>query len=186
MPRGVYLLDGPGVLETFSCAPGPSGWRYVSHRDDGASYDLTCDAGGRVLRLRVAAGGRSILGGIVGASAIWIDSMGVERETVAAGFAGDSPGLLVATARLLRRRLPAEAVLTEITAPSLAVLTVRRRWTHLGSDTHPTDLGPLLVEAYAVDDPDTGARQQVHLAGDVVVAADGVALLQLEQPPTRD
>jgi hypothetical protein len=39
------------------------------------------------------------------------------------------------------------------------------------------------VQAWHVDDPDTGVRRIVHLAGDVVVAADGIALIDLEGPP---
>ena len=52
---------------------------------------------------------------------------------------------------------------------------------------HPTDLGPLPVQHWVVDDLVTGERAEVHLAGDVVLAADGhtwsVTLEELDAPP---
>jgi len=189
MPRGVYVIattDGLGVREEFSCAPGPSGWRYVSSRSDGVGIDLTLQADGRPYRLEIRCGPETLRGGVAGPTLMWSTALGA-YETSAAAFVAPSPAFLVATARLLNggRAMagPLTLTLAEVTLPSLAVLTVRQRWYPAGHEEHATDLGPLRVQAWHVDDPDTGARRTVHLAGDVVVAADDVTLVDLDGPP---
>ena len=103
MPTGTYRLAGGD--EGFSCAPGPSGWRYVGS-GPGGRLDLTVDGGGRQVRVELAAGGWLLRGGVSGADTVWVrsgaGSAPVERSAAASGFAGSSPGLLVAAVRLLR------------------------------------------------------------------------------------
>src|SRR5690606_35938493 len=64
MPRGRYSLHDPHdhtplADEHFQCAPGPSGWRYVSRLtapssgDDLGSVDLALDELGRPIRLEL-------------------------------------------------------------------------------------------------------------------------------------
>src|SRR5687767_15130413 len=106
MPRGTYTHAERGWVERFACAPGTSGWRYVSqtYADDVpvGRLDLTVDDTWRCVRVVASYGGWTLRGGVVGPEALWIrDPGGSEDSERAAGFTGASPAFLVATARLL-------------------------------------------------------------------------------------
>ncbi|MGP3967101.1 hypothetical protein [Streptomyces sp. 6N223] len=202
MPRGRYSLhdpyDGtPLGEERFDCAPGPAGWRYTSRLLDpggapAGSVDLTLDALGRPIRLELRSGGWRVRGAALD-GVTWV-RMGADSGTEARegnaparAFTGASPAFLVATARLLRltpEEPAARLRLVDFARPTLAARTREESWTLLGSDSHPTDAGPLRVDNYRVDDLETGERHDVHLAGDVVLAAPGVELSELESPPS--
>ncbi|GAB2874854.1 hypothetical protein [Streptomyces mayteni] len=201
MPRGRYLRHDPADgtplgEERFQCAPGPTGWRYVSRLDDPAgrpaeSVDLTLDHLGRPIRLELSAGDWRVRGAALD-GVTWVrlaatGGEGTEGNAAARAFTGASPAFLVATAHLLRLT-PAEPTarvrLVALTPPVLAPRTHDETWTLLGTDTHATDAGPLTVRAYQVDDQQTGERGTVHLAGDVVLAAPGIELADLDSPPS--
>ncbi|MEV8069942.1 hypothetical protein AB0P32_28145 [Streptomyces sp. NPDC085995] len=201
MPRGRYsLLDPhdhtPFAHEHFQCAPGPSGWRYVSQvttpeGDHRGSVDLALDELGRPLRLELHAGGWQVRGAALdGVTWVRTDPTGThatEGNVRAHAFTGTSPAFLVATARLLRLTPSVAATrvrLVAFTEPVLAPLTVDQSWTLVEREAHATDNGPLIVDAYQVTALDTGERHTVHLAGDVVVAAPGVELDDLQSPPS--
>ncbi|GAA3039650.1 hypothetical protein [Kitasatospora sp. NPDC006786] len=202
MPNGRYSLHDPHDHvplgeERFSCAPGAAGWRYVSktYAPDGrvlGSTDLTLDSRARPLRMELRAGGWQVRGGAVdGVAWVRTDAADPGGEHAAEGhdrahaFTGRSPGFLVATARLLRLAEGASARvrLVAFTEPVLAPRTLDQGWLLEGVDTHETDSGPLLVERYQVADLETGEQQVVHLAGDVVLAAEGIELEELASPP---
>lgn len=182
MPSGVYEL-ADGSRESFSCAAGPVGWRYVA-----PGVDLTVDGGGRQVRVSLTSGGWSLRGGVAGPSVLWVRSGAdtAERSETAAGFTGDSPGFLVAATRLLRLTPGARARLrlVRVSGPALATRVVEQGWELTGVTSHPTELGPLPVGAYRVADLDTGEVAPVHVAGDVVLAAPGIELVSLSSPPT--
>jgi hypothetical protein len=202
MPNGRYSLHDPHdhtLLgeERFSCAPGPVGWRYVAKRYalDGAllgSVDLTLDSRSRPLRMELRAGGWQVRGGAVDGVA-WVrtaqaDPTGAdatEGHDRAHGFSGDSPVFLIATARLLRLEEGASARvrLVSFSGGALAPRTFDQGWTLSSVEDHPTDSGPLRVERYQVADLETGEQREVHLAGDVLLAAPGVELEELDAPP---
>ncbi|GAA4851466.1 hypothetical protein [Kitasatospora terrestris] len=202
MPNGRYALHDthdhtPLGEERFSCAPGAAGWRYVSktYAPDGtvlATTDLTLDSRSRPLRLELRSGGWQVRGGAVDGVA-WVraaaDDPRAEHATEghdrAHGFTGASPGFLVATARLLRLDVGAgsRVRLVSFTGDALAPRTLDQGWLLEAVDTHDTDSGPLHVERYQVADLETGEQQIVHLAGDVVLAAAGLELEELESPP---
>jgi hypothetical protein len=201
MPRGRYSLHDPhdGRLlgeEHFQCAAGPSGWRYTAQVTDpsgehNGSVDLTTDARGRPLRLELHAGSWRVRGGALdGVTWVRTDPTGADAQegsAAAHAFTGASPGFLVATARLLHPQAGGGAVrarLVALTPPVLAPRTLDQAWELAGTDTHSTDSGPLVVHAYRVTEIDTGEQQTVHLAGDVVLAAPGVELEELDSPPT--
>jgi hypothetical protein len=201
MPRGRYSLhdphDGtPLGEEHFHCAAGPSGWRYVAQvtgpgGDHTGSVDLTVDDRGRPLRMELHAGSWRVRGGALdGVTWVRTDPAGTEAEegnAAAHGFTGASPAFLVATARLLHPRSGGPAArgrLVALTPPVLAPRTLDQAWTLLGTAAHSTDSGPLTVHEYRVTDLDTGEALAVHLAGDVVLAAPGVELEDLESPPS--
>ncbi len=201
MPRGRYSLHDPHdhtplAEEHFQCAPGPSGWRYVSRltTPTGAphgSVDLALDELGRPLRLELHAAGWQVRGAALdGITWVRTDPTGVhatEGNVRAHAFTGTSPAFLVAVTRLLRLTPSASATrvrLVALTDPVLAPRTVDQSWALLKSEAHATDNGPLTVDEYQVTALDTGEQHAVHLAGDVVLAAPGIELEDLETPPS--
>ncbi|MEV6950717.1 hypothetical protein [Streptomyces sp. NPDC051183] len=201
MPRGRYSLHDPHDHtplgeEHFHCAPGPSGWRYVSqltapNGDHRGSVDLAVDELGRPIRLELNASSWQVRGAAIdGVTWVRTDPAGTEAtegNVQAPGFTGTSPAFLVATARLLRLTPGAPATrvrLVALTEPVLAPRTVDQAWALLRREEHPTDSGPLVVDEYQVSALDTGEVHTVHLAGDVVLSAPGIELEHLETPPS--
>jgi hypothetical protein len=201
MPRGRYSLHDPHdhtplAHEHFQCATGPSGWRYVSRLttpsgDHRGSVDLTLDDLGRPIRLELHAAHWQVRGAALdGVTWVRTDPTGTqatEGNVRAHAFTGTSPAFLVAITRLLRLTPSAAATrvrLVAFTDPVLAPRTVDQSWALVDSETHTTDNGPLTVDAYQVTALDTGEQHVVHLAGDVVLAAPGIELEDLESPPS--
>ncbi|WP_431783427.1 hypothetical protein [Streptomyces chumphonensis] len=201
MPRGRYTLHDPHDHtplgeEHFQCAPGPSGWRYVSRTTtpEGAhagSLDLTLDDLGRPIRLELRAADWHVRAAALdGVTWVRSDPQGEhaqEGNAAAHAFTGASPAFLVALARLLRPEPAAPAVrvrLVAFTPPVLAPRTLDQAWALTDSQAHATDNAPLIVDAYQVSDLQTGEQHTVHLAGDVVLSAPGVELEDLESPPS--
>lgn len=175
MPRGAYAVGGG--REEFSCAADAVGWRYVS-----AGLELTLDGAGRQLRAEFRAGGWTVRGGVAGPATTWVRD-GVEHSAAASGFAGESPGLLVAASRLLRLA-PGERSrlrLVLVSGAALATRVVEQGWELVGTSEH----GELQVARYRVVALDTGEVAEVHLAGDVVLAAPGIELTELSSAPAR-
>ncbi|MER8235530.1 hypothetical protein [Streptomyces sp. NPDC094049] len=201
MPRGRYSLHDPHDHtplgeEHFHCAPGPSGWRYVARTttptgDHRGSVDLAVDELGRPLRLELHAAGWQVRGAALdGVTWVRTDPTGAEADegnVRAHAFTGTSPAFLVALTRFLRLTpaSPETRVrLVAFTDPVLAPLTIDQSWVLLGSEAHPTDNGPLTVDEYQVSGLETGERHTVHIAGDVVLAAPGIELEELDTPPS--
>ncbi|MCX4973933.1 hypothetical protein [Streptomyces sp. NBC_00620] len=203
MPRGRYSLHDPHdhtplAEEHFHCAPGPSGWRYVSQLttpsgDHAGSVDLALDDLGRPIRLELNAASWQIRGAALdGVTWVRTDPTGTqatEGNVRAHAFTGSSPAFLIATARLLRLTPspPASATrvrLVAFTDPVLAPRTLDQSWALISRETHATDNGPLTVDEYQVTALDTGEQHAVHIAGDVVLAAPGIELEHLESPPS--
>jgi hypothetical protein len=211
MPTGRYVLrdlhdDTPLGDERFSCAPGPSGWRYVSTTcaSDGTpdgSVDLTLDSLGRPVRLQLRAGAWQVRGALVDGIS-WVRTpLDADPDTTAENttdgtvrahaFTGRSPVFALAAARMLRAApgglRPGAATRLRLVAlahPVLAARTIDQGWTYEGSESHPTDTGPLVVERYTVADLETGEQSTLHIAGDVLLAGPGIELEELDTPPT--
>ncbi|MEI5528203.1 hypothetical protein WB401_04615 [Streptomyces brasiliscabiei] len=201
MPRGRYSLYDPHdhtllAEEHFHCAPGPSGWRYVSQLtapsgDHMGSVDLALDELGRPIRLELHAASWQVRGAALdGVTWVRTDPTGTEAtegNVPAHAFTGTSPAFLIATARLLRLTPSAPATrvrLVRFTDPVLAPRTLDQSWALIEREAHATDNGPLTVDEYQVTALDTGERHTVHLAGDVVLSAPGIELEHLETPPS--
>ncbi|MBX4178695.1 hypothetical protein [Streptomyces geysiriensis] len=201
MPRGRYSLHDPHdhtplAEEHFQCAPGPSGWRYVSRlttpaSDHHGSVDLALDELGRPIRLELHAASWQVRAAAIdGVTWVRTDPTGVhatEGNARAHAFTGTSPAFLVAITRLLRLTPSSAATrvrLVAFTDPVLAPRTVDHSWALVKSEAHGTDNGPLVVDEYQVTALDTGEQHTVHIAGDVVLAAPGVELEDLESPPS--
>jgi hypothetical protein len=187
---------GPILVERFSCAPGPVGWRYAATVAEEATgvvrgrVDVTVDARWRQARVELRAGAWLLRGGVAGRELLWVrggaDGAGAtEHAEVAAAFTGTSPAFLVTTARMLGLVAgeSASVELVAITGDALATRTVRQRWSYVEGTEHKADVGPLRVARFAVADLDTGTVGDVYLAGDVVLAAPGIELRSLESPP---
>jgi hypothetical protein len=201
MPRGRYSLHDthdhtPLGAEHFHCATGPSGWRYTAQTttpggDHAGSVDLTLDQLGRPIRLELHASAWQVRGAALdGVTWVRTDPAGEhaqEGNAAAHAFTGASPAFLIATARLLRLEPggPTTRVrLVSFRLPVLAPLTVDQSWSLITRTAHPTDSGPLAVDEYRVNDLATGDQYDIHIAGDVVLAAPGIELEDLETPPS--
>lgn len=201
MPSGRYSLydpydHAPLGEEHFQCAPGPSGWRYTaqttsSSGDHSGSLDLTIDTQGRPIRLELHSAGWQVRGTRMnGLTWVRSDPSGLharEGNAPAHAFTGTSPGFLIATARLLRLTPGSPATRVRVvafTAPVLAPRTLDQSWALVEREAHATDNAPLMVENYQVNDLQTGEQHTVHIAGDIVLAAPGTELEDLESPPS--
>ncbi|MGH3310653.1 MAG: hypothetical protein ACRDP3_08710 [Streptomyces sp.] len=201
MPRGRYSLHDPYDHtplgdEHFQCATGPSGWRYVSQLttpsgDRAGSVDLTLDELGRPVRLELHAADWQVRGAALdGVTWVRTDPAGEHAQqgnAAAHSFTGASPAFLIATSRLLRLApgTPGTRIrLVALTSPVLAPRTLDQSWTLTDTTAHATDNEPLTVENYQVSEIDTGEQHPVHIAGDVVLAAPGIELEELESPPS--
>jgi hypothetical protein len=201
MPRGRYSLHDPHdrtplAEEHFHCAPGPSGWRYVSRvttpsGDHQGSVDLALDELGRPIRLELHAADWQVRGAALdGITWVRTDPTGThatEGNARAHAFTGRSPAFVIATTRLLRLTPSVTATrvrLVALTEPVLAPRTVDQSWTLVNREAHATDNGPLTVDEYQVTALDTGEQHTVHVAGDVVLSAPGIELEYLESPPS--
>lgn len=202
MPKGLYSLRDRGTgtvlaYERFSCAAGPVGWRYAAEvlAPDGRTgtglVDLTVDDRWRQLRVEVRSAAWRVRGGVVGAEAVWVRTEASSQEAgeataVAAGFTGRSPGFLVAVARMLGLAPGARSRvrLVALSEAALAPRTVETAWALTSVEEQRTERGPLPVERYETTDPVSGELAVVYLAGDVVLAAPGVELEELDGPPT--
>ncbi|MDX3283086.1 hypothetical protein PV435_43520, partial [Streptomyces scabiei] len=105
MPRGRYSFHDPHdhtplAEEHFHCAPGPSGWRYVSQRttpsgDHAGSVDLALDELGRPIRLELHAASWQVRGAALdGVTWVRTDPAGTEAtegNVRAHAFTGTSP-----------------------------------------------------------------------------------------------
>lgn len=188
MPAGTYLHLGEGLEERFQCAPGPGGWRYVSRRSDGVRVDLVVDARWRQIRVEVVTPQWWIRGGLTGPEVTWVRAAGetgTEHGERAAGFLGDSPAFPISIARSLdlAEGGQADVRLVHLTGASLSALTSMWRWRHAGTSIYETETTPLPVHEYEVTDLSTGEVSVIHLAGDVLLAAPGIELTDLESPP---
>lgn len=202
MPRGRYSLHDPHDHsplgeEHFQCATGPSGWRYFSQitspsGEHAGSVDLTLDDLGRPIRLELHAGSWRVRGAVIdGVTWVRTDPRGEHGQEGSAGahsFTGGSPAFLIATSRLLRPAAGEAGTrvrLVSFAPPVLAPRTLDESWALLGTEEHPTDDGALTVANYQVSEVGTGEQKTVHIAGDVVLAAPGIELEELEQPPSK-
>jgi hypothetical protein len=197
VPRGVYVLrsadGGPEAVERFSCAAGATGWRYAATREPGgrvgSRVDLVVDTRWRQVRVELTGGGWTIRGGVTGRELLWVRSGAaepVEHRATAVGFAAASPGLTVALARTLALSAGSSADLrvVAVDADTLATRDVPQRWQLVSVTEQATETRPLPVERYAVTDLETGETSPLYVAGDVVLDAPGVALEELDGPPT--
>lgn len=183
MARGTYLLAGE-IAEHFSCGAGPAGWRYVARREQAGTgaplggLDVVLDARGAVVRAEVRTAGWQLRGGAVGPELLWRRGE-QERSERADGFTGTSPAWTVAAARRVGAGPdPVRLRLVVLGDEALATRVVEQGWACTGV----TDREGVPVVRYEVADLDTGRREVVQLAGDLVLQSPGAALVALDPP----
>ena len=176
MPSGTYALEGD-VTERFSCGHGPAGWRYVATRERAGApagrLDVVLTAGGAVLRAQVETGGWLLRGGAVGPDLLWRRG---EREHTsrAAGFTGTSPVWALAAARLLTGTPgPVRLRLVRLGDEALATRVVEERWQCTGTERR----AGVDIARWEVADLETGEQRALHVAGDLLLSAPGVELV---------
>lgn len=195
MPTGRYtVMDGPGTAvgtEEFRCAPGPAGWRYFStietsvpepHRE---TVDFVVDSGWRPVRLRIDTTGHDIeltatADRLVGArdgeplEIAWSERTEIDYL---------SPCFNAVTANRLRSTSEIDVVyLDPVTCEPGRV---RQRYERLGEETVETPIGRFDATRWQYTSLDTGWSAPLWVAGDVVVAFEGLFELAEYEPGQR-
>lgn len=193
MPIGVYtVMDGHGNPvgeESFRCAPGPIGWRYFAeistsvpepHRE---TVDLVVDSDWRPVRVRIDTGSHDLL---VSASD---DRLRGARDDEPLDLAWNddvdylSPCFNVATANRLGRTADVEVVFFE--PVTIEPRTEPQRYELLGEGTVDTPVGTFTANQWRYTNLRTGFTRPVWIAGEVVVAYEGVFELNTYDPGAR-
>ena len=185
MPSGLYrLFDESGTplgTEQFRCAPGPMGWRYFSTVQDArgvSNVDLSVDASWRPVRVRIQTAEHHLLVSARGDQFAGILDDGqlelpFDQETMTADY--PSPCFpLVAMKRL--------GETSEIDALSFDPETLRagiehHRYEAGESEEITTPVGRFAVRAWRHIAPRPRFSRALWIAGDVVVAGDGLELV---------
>ena len=185
MPQGRYMVigdDGASVgTESFRCAPGPMGWRYVSevatneHGPHRADIDIAVDAEWRIVRVQVRTEqGHGLLleprdGKLTG-----------QRDGEALTF-GWSPTahldyLTPATNLITCRRLPATAEIDVVYVDPFSLEPTRERQSYelRGPEPVETDVGRFEATRWRYTSLESGWTSDLWVAGDVVVRFDRI------------
>lgn len=176
MPSGLYRLADGGT-EQFRCAPGPMGWRYFStvQRDGGTiNVDLSVDAAWRPVRVRIQTPQHHLLLSARG-SILDDEQLDVtfDQETQTVDF--PSPCFPLATARRLVG--PGEIDAISLDPSTLQPSTEQHRF-EIGDDEEiATPAGRFVARAYRHIAPRPHFSRALWIAGDVVIAGDGLELV---------
>ncbi|WP_199486558.1 hypothetical protein [Actinomadura logoneensis] len=198
MPRGTYLHLEDGTEERFQCAPGPGGWRYVASRTDGTRLDLVVDSRWRQIRVEIVTPDWWLRGGVTGHGITWVratsSGQATEHSATAAGFLGDSPAFLIATAHHLtsaRARPnpdPSDATLASTKSQGSAPLGNAPHESRLASNEASfaegqasTPLAPEAVDEEPSEADETRAFPEGRTADLRLVRVTGVALATLTE-----
>ncbi len=192
MPSGRYtVMDGDGNpvgAEDFRCAPGPMGWRYFSDIDTRVPephheiVDLAVDAAWRPVRTRIETGSHDILltvedGDLAGFR---------DRRPIAIPWGPEveldylSPAFNAVTANRLQGT-------TEIEVIFLEPVTCEPRWDRQryelrGEEEVETPVGRFAARRWRYTALSTGWSRDLWVAGDVVVAYEGLFALEWYEP----
>lgn len=195
MPVGRYtVMDGHGRpvgTEEFRCAPGPAGWRYFSaiesvvpepHRE---VVDLVVDGGWRPVRLRIDTGAHRLL--LTAAEGELVGNH--DGAPVAVPFGPDteldylSPAFNAVTANRLGRSAEIDVVYVE---PFTCRPTDHRQRYELGEEEPvTTPVGRFTARRWGYTSLSSGWSRPLWVAGDVVVAYEGVFELAEYEPGPR-
>lgn len=192
MPAGRYVIIGddgdPVGSETFRCAPGPAGWRYVSdvdteeHGRHREVVDVAVDAAWGIARIRLDSGAHRLIleprdGDLIGRR---------DGEAIEVGWGPDDhlDYLTPATNLVSTRRLAETADIDVISlAPfSMEASRVRQRYELVGLEEVETPVGRFDASRWTYTSLDTGWSSDLWVAGDVVVRFDRIYELVEYEP----
>jgi hypothetical protein len=173
VPSGLYRL-ADGATEQFRCAPGPMGWRYFSTVQSAAGVshvDLSVDAGWRPVRVRIQTPDHHLLLSARG-SILDDEQLVVSLTGDAVDFA--SPCFPLATVRRLSGSGEIDAIV--IDGETLQPSTEQHRFEMGEEEEVATPVGQFVARAYRHIAPRPHFSRVLWIAGDVVVAGDGLEL----------
>lgn len=191
MPTGTYaLVDERGRFgtETFRCAPGPMGWRYVSeietqdptlHRE---TVDIVVDDGWGPVRVRVDTGEHALLLQRDGVRLIGHRD-GDELEL---DLPEDreldylSPAFNAVTAKRYGRTVEFDAWFFD--PVTIEPRRMRQRYEHRGEEVVETAAGRFRAIRWGYEAIDTGYVSEFWTAGDVVVRYTAYLELEVYEP----
>lgn len=192
MPAGRYtVMDGDGNpvgVEDFRCAPGPMGWRYFSdiqtsdpepHRE---IVDLAVDVAWRPVRTRIDTGSHEIL---LTTDADRLSGFR-DRAPIEIPFRPEtyldylSPCFNAVTCVRLGGTAEIEVVYLE--AVTCEARMERQRYELLGDEEVTTPVGRFAARRWRYTALSTGWSRELWVAGDVVVAYDGLFALKSYEP----
>jgi hypothetical protein len=192
MPEGRYVvMDGEGNAvgaEHFRCAPGPAGWRYFSEISTSEpaphdeAVDLVVDRAWRPVRTRIdtqthevllEAAGDRLHGTLDGDPLAW--TWGHERHLDYL-----SPAYNAVTARRLEGTTEIDVVFLE---PVTCVpRDERQRYELIGREERSTPVGRFDTTRWRYTALSSGWTRDLWVAGDVVVAYEGLFELEWYDP----
>jgi len=176
LPSGLYRLVDGGATEQFRCAPGPMGWRYFSTVQGArgtTNVDLSVDAGWRPVRVRIQTPDHHLL--LTARGSVFDDeqldvAFDPERQTV--DF--PSPCFPLATAR--RLGVSGEIEVIALDPETLRPSTEQHRYEAGDEEEISTPVGKFRARAWRYVAPRPHFSRALWIAGDVVVAGDGLEL----------
>ena len=175
MPSGLYRRFDDGATEQFRCAPGPMGWRYFSTIQDArgaTNVDLSVDAAWRPVRVRIQTPEHHLLMSARGS--IQDDEpldIPFDPETITVDFG--SPCFPLATARRLGGSGEIDATVIDGEAGELS--TEHHRYEAGDDEEIATPAGRFVARSWRRVTPHIS--RALWIAGDVVVAGDGLELV---------
>jgi hypothetical protein len=192
VPTGTYkLVDRDGWrfgTESFRCAPGPAGWRYVSDiqtdvpKPHHETIDLAADEAWRPVRVRIETGEHELLLRREGHRLIGHrDTDEVELE-----FPNDreldylSPAFNAVTAMRWGRTIEFDVWFFD--PGTIEPRPTRQRYEHRGEEVVVTAAGRFPAIRWGYEALDTGYASEFWTAGDVVVKYTGYLELETYEP----
>ena len=175
MPSGLYRYPD-GRIEQFRAAPGPMGWRYFSTVQSSSGItrvDLSVDAGWRPVRVRIETPAHHLLLSARG-SILDDEPLDVSFDPQRQAVDFPSPCFPLATARRLGKT--AEIATLAIDPGSLSLSNETHRFEAGDDEDVETPVGRFVARAYGHVAPRPHFSRALWIAGDVVVAADGLEL----------
>jgi hypothetical protein len=185
MPSGLYrLFDDSGAplgTEQFRCAPGPMGWRYFSTVQDArgvTNVDLSVDASWRPVRVRIQTPEHHLLvsartGQLVGI----LDDEHLELPFDQAAMTADYPSPCFPLVTALRLGSTAEIDAVAFDPETLRAKVEHHRLEAGDSEEVGTPVGRFNARPWRHIAPRPRFSRALWIAGDVVVAGDGLELV---------
>jgi len=174
MPTGRYTIIGddgdPVGTESFRCAPGPAGWRYVSeidtteHGPHRETVDIAVDADWRIVRLRIETGEHRLL----------------LEPTQDAHIDYLTPATNLITTKRLRGTSELDVVFIE--PLTLERITERQRYELRGDELVDTPVGRFAATRWTYTSLGSGWTSDLWVAGDVVVRYERIFELTTYDP----